>query len=56
MIDKKLLEIIACPSCKGNLDYDKSSNKLVCKKERLCFPIEDGIPVLLIEEAQPLAE
>jgi len=50
MVDKKLLEILACPACKG--DIEPEGNKLVCKKCHRAYPIRDGIPVMLIEEAE----
>jgi len=50
MIDKKLLEILACPACKG--DTELKGNKLVCKKCHRAYPIRDDIPVMLIEEAE----
>ncbi len=53
-MDKKLLEILACPICKGELDYDKDNNELICKKDKLAFPINDDIPVMLESEARPL--
>ncbi len=49
--DKKLLDIVACPSCKGKLEYDKEAQQLVCKAERLAYPITEGIPVLLENRA-----
>jgi len=49
-MDPKLLEILACPSCHGNLS--EKENSLVCPKCRMKFRIDDGIPVLLIEEAE----
>ncbi len=54
-MDKKLLEILVCPLCKGKLVYDKSAQELICKADRLAFPINDGIPVMLEDEARPLA-
>ncbi len=52
MIDKKLLEILVCPICKGPLDYDAEASRLVCRSEHLAFPVsEDGVPILLSEEA-----
>ena len=54
-MDKKLLDILVCPVCKGKLVYDKSAQELICKADRLAFPINDGIPVMLEEEARPLA-
>ena len=49
MINKKLLEILACPFCKG--DVELKENKLICKKCGRRYPIRDGIPVMLIDEA-----
>jgi uncharacterized protein YbaR (Trm112 family) len=54
-MDAKLLEILVCPLCKGPLDYLKESQELVCKADRLAFPIRDGIPVMLDEEARALS-
>ena len=54
-MDTKLLDIIACPVCKGPLVFDKPRNELICKLDRLAFPIRDDIPVMLEEEARTLA-
>lgn len=54
MIDGLLLEIVVCPSCLGKLEYREEVPGLVCTGERLMFPIRDGIPVLILEEARPL--
>jgi uncharacterized protein YbaR (Trm112 family) len=54
-VDPKLLEILACPLCKGKLVYVKNAGELVCKADRLAYPIKDGIPVMLEEEARKLA-
>ncbi|QYJ87564.1 Trm112 family protein [Shewanella mesophila] len=54
--DKKLLEIVACPVCKGKLEYDKAKQQLICKADRLVYAIDDGIPVLLENKAQPWIE
>ena len=54
-MDKKLLEILVCPICKGPLDYDKKNSELICKVDRLAYPIRDGIPVMLPEEARELS-
>ena len=54
-MDKKLLEILVCPLCKGKLVYVKSAQELICKADRLAFPINDGIPVMLEDEARQLA-
>ena len=53
-VDKKLLDILVCPACKGPLIYDKKKSELVCKADRLAFPIRDDIPVMLEEDARKL--
>ncbi len=57
-MDTKLLDILVCPVCKGPLIYRKEEQELVCKADRLAYPIRDGIPVMLEEEAReiPLEE
>lgn len=52
MIDKKLLDILACPICKSRLRYDKTGQELICRADRLAFPIRDDIPVMLEDEAR----
>jgi uncharacterized protein len=54
MMDAKLLAILVCPVTKGPLIYKKAENELVSKSARLAYPIRDGIPVLLEEEARKL--
>lgn len=53
-MDAKLLEILVCPVCKGNLDYRKVEQELVCQPCRLAYPIRDDIPVMLEDEAREL--
>ncbi|HEY8097674.1 MAG TPA: Trm112 family protein [Methylobacter sp.] len=53
-MDKKLLDILACPICKSPLIYDKSKQELICKADRIAFPIRDDIPVMLEDEARKL--
>ena len=53
-IDTKLLDILACPLCKGPLQYAKVQQLLVCRADRLAYPIRDGIPIMLPEEARRL--
>lgn len=55
-MDKKLLDILVCPVCKGPLRYDKERSELVCKADRLAYPIRDDIPVMLEDEARSLSE
>lgn len=52
MVDPKLLEILACPICKGKVHYIKQRGELICKNDRLAFPIRDDIPVMLESEAR----
>ena len=54
MIDKKLLDILVCTKCKGDLEYDKKKDRLICHKCKLAYPIKDDIPVMLIDEAEKL--
>jgi uncharacterized protein YbaR (Trm112 family) len=53
-MDSKLLEILVCPLCKGPLVWKTDAAELVCKGDRLAFPVKDGIPVMLEEEARTL--
>lgn len=53
-MDKKLLAILACPCCKGELLYKTEQQELWCKVDALAFPIRDGIPVMLEHEARAL--
>ncbi len=53
-VDPKLLEILVCPLTKSPLDYDAARQELVSRKAKLAFPIRDGIPIMLEEEARRL--
>jgi len=53
-MDTKLLDILACPACKGPLLHAREAQLLICRAERLAYPIRDGIPVMLEEEARQL--
>lgn len=53
-MDNKLLEILVCPICKGALIYRKQEQELVCRFDRLAYPIRDEIPVMLENEARPI--
>jgi uncharacterized protein YbaR (Trm112 family) len=55
-IDPKLLEILVCPLTKGQLIYDRERQELISKKAGLAYPIRDGIPVMLADEARTLSE
>ena len=54
-MDARLLDILVCPICKANLEYRRTPAELVCKPCRLAFPIRDGIPIMLQDEARPLS-
>ncbi|ACS85993.1 Trm112 family protein [Musicola paradisiaca] len=54
-MDHRLLEIVACPVCTGRLIFNKEKQELICKADRLAYPLRDGIPVLLETEARTLA-
>lgn len=54
-MDKNLLEILACPVCKGELLYDQSHQEIICKFDRLAFPVINDIPVMLASRARRLS-
>ena len=56
MLDERLLEILVCPKCKGELEHELSPEALVCHTCELRYEVRDGIPVMLIDEAEPLGE
>ncbi|APC96774.1 Trm112 family protein [Francisella frigiditurris] len=53
-MDQSILNMLVCPVCKSNLHYDKEKNILVCKADKLAYPIKNNIPVMIVEEAQKL--
>ena len=53
-MDKRLLELLVCPICKGPLVYRRAQGEFICKTDRLAFPIRDDIPVMLEDEARKL--
>ena len=55
-VDPKLLEVLVCPVTKGPLDYDRAAQELISKKAGLAFPIRDGIPIMLADEARSLED
>ncbi len=55
-MDARLLETLVCPLCKGPLDYDKAAQELICKADKLAFPIRDGIPIMWVEDARQLPQ
>lgn len=54
MIDQKLLELLRCPVTKGTLEYDKEANELISKSAKLAYPVRDGIPVMLEDQAREI--
>ena len=55
-IDPKLLEILVCPVTKGTLEYDRGARELISRKAGLAYPVRDGIPIMLPDEARRLEE
>ncbi|MBW5802695.1 Trm112 family protein [Coxiella endosymbiont of Ornithodoros amblus] len=55
-MDRRLLEILACPICKGKLVYSQDEQELICRFDKLAYPIRDGIPVMLPDSTRPLIE
>ncbi|MBC7982591.1 MAG: Trm112 family protein [Candidatus Obscuribacterales bacterium] len=53
-MDTRLLDILACPVCKGPLQFEKAAQLLICRADRLAYPIRDGVPIMLEEEARQL--
>ncbi|KAG1456103.1 hypothetical protein G6F57_015169 [Rhizopus arrhizus] len=56
VMESRLLDILVCPLCKGRLEPDRQQAELVCRADRLAFPLRDGIPVMLESEARALDE
>ncbi len=55
MLDQKLLSILACPVCKGDLQYDRLAKELICFPDALAFPVKDDVPVMLSNQARDLS-
>jgi len=53
-MDSRLLDILACPLCKSPLKFERDTQQLICRADRLAFPVRDGIPVMLEDEAKTL--
>lgn len=53
-MDTRLLDILVCPICKGPLVYDKKAQELICKADKLAYPIRDGIPIMWADDAREL--
>jgi hypothetical protein len=55
-MESRLLEILVCPLCKGSLHYNQQEQELICKANKLAFPVKDGVPVMLEGEARDLSQ
>ena len=55
-VDPRLLEILVCPVTRGRLDYDRAAGELISRGAGLAYPIRDGVPIMLPEEARPLGD
>ncbi|KAF1010165.1 MAG: Trm112 family protein [Burkholderia sp.] len=55
-MDTRLLEIIVCPICKGPLQHDRATQELICHADKRAYPIRDGIPMMLVDEARQTIE
>jgi uncharacterized protein YbaR (Trm112 family) len=55
-LDKKLLDILACPLCKGRLMFEPKQQELICRIDKLAYPIRDDIPIMLVDEARRLTD
>ena len=53
-VDSRLIDILVCPICKRPLDYDKKAQELICRPDKLAYPIRDGIPIMWPDEARDL--
>jgi len=53
-MDAQLLSILVCPVCKGKLEYDRENQELISRAENLAYPVRDGVPVLLVDQARAL--
>ena len=55
-VDPKLLEVLVCPVTRGPLHYDRAAGELISKKARLAYPVREGVPIMLAEEARELSD
>ena len=56
MISKELLDILVCPACKGDLQYEQSPERLICAACQLAYPVKEDIPIMLVDEAEKLGD
>jgi uncharacterized protein YbaR (Trm112 family) len=53
-LNPKILDVLACPICKGKLHYDRDAQELICKFDKLAFPIKKGVPIMIVEQARSI--
>lgn len=53
-MDKRILDVLVCPICKSPVHYDEQNQELICKADRLAFPVRDGMPIMLEQEARQI--
>jgi uncharacterized protein YbaR (Trm112 family) len=56
MLDKRLLDLLVCPKCRGDLEYKEKDDLLICRHCGLAYPVKDDIPIMLVEEAKMYEE
>lgn len=56
MISKELLDILVCPACKGDLQYEQSPERLICAACQLAYPVKEDIPIMLVDQAERLGD
>lgn len=54
-MEKRFLNILVCPNCKGSLSYDETAAELICQLDKLAYSVKDGIPVMLLDQARQIA-
>lgn len=54
VVEARLFDILVCPSCKGPLEHDKKAQELICRADRLAFPVRDGIPIMWVDQARKI--
>ncbi len=56
LANSKILDVIACPICKGKLYYDKSAQELICNLDKLAYPIKDGVPIMIVDQTRKMEQ
>ncbi len=55
-VDPRLLEVLVCPQTRGTLEYDREKSELISRSAKLAYPVRDGVPIMLVDEARSLDE